>query len=205
MHLRILTLGLVAVTLAGCATAGVASSTLEPVGGPVTPGAVVTPEPNPNAVETPVADDTAAPETTKRAKVGEVNTITANDEDYLDITVSQPTQHKSYGSGYSVTKPGKGNIFLQVLVTYKALQDGASYNQFDWDVFVNGEALQGYTEFVYEGGPKPALSSGDLPKGRTAKGWLIYEVPVKGEVLLSYKGAGFNNDAPIFEVVVRKG
>jgi hypothetical protein len=215
MQRKILTLGLVAVSLVGCATAGVSKSapggagttvTPTPVATPVVATPVVaTPEPDPNAVETPIADDTPEPaETTKRAAVGEVNTITAADEDYLEITVSQPTQHKSYGSGYSVTKPAKGNIFLQTLVTYKGLQDGASYNQFDWDVFVNGEALQGYTAFVYDGGPKPALSSGDLPKGRTAKGWLIYEVPAKGEVLLSYKGASFNNDAPIFEVVVRK-
>jgi hypothetical protein len=29
-------------------------------------------------------------------------------------------------------------------------------------------------------------------------------VPIKGEVLLSYKGNMFLNDAPVFEVVIRK-
>jgi len=68
-------------------------------------------------------------------------------------------------------------VFLQVYVTYKSLQDGASYNQFDWDVFADGNAVDG---FAYASdGPDPDLGSGDLPKGRTAKGWLLYEVPAK--------------------------
>ena len=145
---------------------------------------------------------TPEPAGTDRVAVGETTTITANGDDYLEITVTKPSQHKSYGTGPYNDKPKKGYIFLQVYVTYKALQDGASYNQFDWDVFVNDEALQDNIAYASDG-PEPELSSGELPKGRVAKGWLLYEVPIKGEVLLSYKGS-FINDAPIFEVVVRK-
>ena len=80
-------------------------------------------------------------------------------------------------------------------------QDGASYNQFDWDIFVDDTAVD---NFGYaSSGPKPELHSGEFSKGRTAKGWLLYEVPVKGRVVLSYKGGGFSNDAPVFEVVLR--
>jgi len=38
--------------------------------------------------------------------------------------------------------------------------------------------------------------------GRIAEGWLVYEVPAEGEVLMSY-GGNFG-DAPVFEVVLRE-
>jgi hypothetical protein len=41
------------------------------------------------------------------------------------------------------------------------------------------------------------------PKGRKASGWLVYEVPAKGQILLSYKGNMFSDAAPVFEVVLR--
>ena len=47
------------------------------------------------------------------------------------------------------------------------------------------------------------LSSGTLPKGRKPSGWLVYEVPAKGQILLSYKGNMFSDAAPVFEVVLR--
>ena len=46
---------------------------------------------------------------------------------------------------------------------------------------------------------------GTLPKGRKANGWVVYEVPTKGEVILSYGANMFGGDAPTFEVVARKG
>jgi hypothetical protein len=41
-----------------------------------------------------------------------------------------------------------------------------------------------------------------LPKSRKASGWVVYEVPAKGEVRMSY-GGSFSNEAPIFEVIIR--
>jgi hypothetical protein len=74
------------------------------------------------------------------------------------------------------------------------------YNPYDWQVFADGEAVDN-SAFVMNG-PKPDLSSGSLPKGRVAKGYVVYEVPAKGQVLMSYGGT-FSSEAPVFEVVIR--
>jgi hypothetical protein len=212
LNRKIITASLVALVVAGCTGAVVSTSSDQPE--PSAPAditasqaPVLTPEPSDGPITEPTEPDPIEtpepPVGPKQVKVGEVATITADDENYLEITVSKPSQHKSYGSGYLVDKPRvKGNVFLQAFVTYKSLQDGADYNQFDWDLFVDGTAVDGFA--FASGGPEPQLNSGDLPKGRTAKGWLLYEVPAKGEVVLSYKGGAFTNDAPIFEVVLRR-
>lgn len=199
-------LGLVAILATACgATGSVATNgpdattrptstpTTEPTDEPTTDPVAVTPDPTAE----PVATDPA----TSASKVGEVNHITADGEDYLDITVTKPSFHTSYGSGYLKDTPQvKGNEFLQVYVSYVAKQAGASYNEFDWDVFVDDTAVDG---FAYaSGGPTPELGSGDLPKGRSAKGWLLFEVPKTGRVVLSYKG-NFTNNEPVFEIVLR--
>jgi hypothetical protein len=211
MRTRTLIAGAIALMmLAGCT--GAASVSGNPVDDP-TEAPVATSEPTPTVepaseVETPLPEEEPTEEPaeeepgTSTVAVGETTTITADGEDYLDITVSKPKQRKKYDGEYLDDKPKKGNVFLEVYVTYKALQDGASYNQFDWNVFVDGVAIDDFT-FV-SNGPEPTLGSGDLPEGRQAKGWLVYEIPAKGEAILSYSGS-FINDAPIFEVVVRKG
>ena len=33
--------------------------------------------------------------------------------------------------------------------------------------------------------------------------WVVYEVPAKGRVLMSYTGNMFSDEGPVFEVVVR--
>jgi hypothetical protein len=79
--------------------------------------------------------------------------------------------------------------------------NGVDYNPFDFQIFVDGQAVDSWA-FVING-PEPALSSGTLPEGRSAEGWLVYEVPAAGEVLLSYSGNMFLDEAPVFEVVLR--
>ena len=86
-------------------------------------------------------------------------------------------------------------------MTYHALADGATYNPFDWQVFCNDEAVDDYT-FVSDG-PEPTLNSGTLPKGRKAKGWLVYEVPAKGRCVLSYGANSFIDQGAVFEVLIR--
>lgn len=137
----------------------------------------------------------------KRFQPGDPIDVTSNDEPWATITISGVKQVKKYDGEYLDDKPAKGNIYIQLKVTYLALTDGVDYNPFDWQVFVAGEAVDDFT-YVSEG-PTPELGSGTLPEGRKASGWLVYEVPIKGEVLLSY-GGSFSNEAPVFEVVLRK-
>lgn len=114
------------------------------------------------------------------------------------VTVTDVKQAKKYGA-YS--KPEKGNVYLAVKYAYEALEDGATFNPFDWQVFVDDTAISNFA-FVMDG-PKPALTSGTLPKGRKASGWVVYEVPKAGKVVLSYGANMFGGDAPTFEVVAR--
>lgn len=125
-----------------------------------------------------------------------------NDEPALVISVSRFSQHASYGSGYLVSHPDPSNVYIQVWVEYRALQDGATYNPLDWQVYVDDTAQSNFSFILSE--PKPALSSGSLAAGRKAAGWLTYEVPSKGRVVLSY-GSPFGGSGPLFDVVVRPG
>jgi hypothetical protein len=127
--------------------------------------------------------------------------VTTNGAPWADITISKVTTVKKY-DGYFDDVPAKGNVYLQAFVTYVALTNGVDYNPYDWQVFVAGVAVDNYT-FV-SNGPTPELGSGTLPEGRKAQGWLVYELPATGEVLLSYAGNMFSSDAPAFEVLLRK-
>lgn len=161
----------------------------------------VTPEPEdtPEVVEEVTPEPTPVAEGPKTFKPGDPITITSDDEDWATVVVSQVKQVKSYKGEYSTDKPKKGRIFIQAKVTYTALADGVDYNPYDWQVFVDGEAVDSST-FVLNG--PETLDSGTLPKGRKASGWLVYEIPAKGKVLLSYGGT-FSNEAPVFEVQLR--
>lgn len=210
IHRFIAALALVGV-IAGCAGQGAqlasggpskAAAATVAVTAPATtvaPADVATPEPT--AAPTPEPTPEPAPDGPELFRSGEVVTVTSDDEPYLDIVVSNISQKKSYGSGYLIDRPAKGNIYIQAQISYTALADGATYNPFDWQVFCNDEAVDDYT-FVSDG-PEPSLSSGTLPTGRKAKGWLVYEVPITGRCVLSYGANSFIGEGAVFEVLLR--
>lgn len=151
------------------------------------------------AVTTPAA--TPAPTGPKTYKIGETATV-QRDNWGLKITVSDVKVVATYGSGkYLVDKPQvAGNVFIQAKVSYEAVTDGADYSTADWELYCDGTAVT-YSAFVIYG-PKPDLGTGTLITGRKAAGYVVYEVPKKGEVRLSYKAVMFDT-APTFEVVIR--
>lgn len=51
-------------------------------------------------------------------------------------------------------------------------------------------------------GPQPDLGSGQLPAGRTAGGWIVYEVPAQGEIILAY--APNFDGPPVIEITLRE-
>jgi hypothetical protein len=116
------------------------------------------------------------------------------------VTVSDPSEHASYPGDYYADEPEQaGWVYMQVYVLYESSKDGSTYNQFDWAIYADGRQLDSYGYAL--NGPEPDLGSGTLPAGRTAEGWLLYEVPPTGEIVLSYEP---NYDGPpIFEVVLR--
>lgn len=166
--------------------------TLAPVASSI-PTPIPTREPTP----LPTPEPTPAGPLTKQP--GEVTAITINGTPSFTVLVDQVKQATSYKGTYSTDRPEAGNIFVQAFVTYTALVDGVDYNPYDWQVFCDGNAVDD-TSFILNG-PKPELHSGTLPAGRKASGWVVYELPTKGRVLLSFEG-GYNQP-PVFEVVLR--
>jgi hypothetical protein len=192
------------VLVAACAAPTAVVTTTPPTATmTVQPGGTVgqvTPQPVTPDSATPQPDPTESAPTT--FAVGEPVTVTEGGEDWAVITITQVTQHNRYEGEFGPDVPEqKGNVFLQLFVTYKALTDGVDYNPYDWQVFVNDQAAADTAFTSY--GPTPELSSGTLPKGRAASGWLVYEVPARGRVVISY-GGSFSNEAPVFEVLLRE-
>jgi hypothetical protein len=152
------------------------------------------------ATAAPTATPTPVPP--KTFKVGDAIPLKKDGQDWARITISDVAVAASYkGGDYIEEKPQTaGNVFIAASVTYEALTDGVTYNPYDWQAFCAGTAISGFTLAMY--GPTPLLSSGTLPNGRKATGFVVYEVPPKGEVRLSYSGTAFGG-APVFEVIIR--
>lgn len=208
-RLRVITTAaLMALVLVGCgngtaveqATDETAQATTDP-----TEAAVATTEPTPEPTEAATPEPT--PEPTAQSTtfaIGEVVTITQDGEPWADFTVLEvqvATEYPDPDGFYNDTPQNPGFVFLAAKVRYEALANGVDYNPFDFQVFVDGQAVESYAFAI--NGPKPELSSGTLPQGRTAEGWLLFEVPEAGEVLLSYTGNMFLDEAPVFEIVLR--
>jgi len=97
--------------------------------------------------------------------------------------------------------PERGNVYIEMHVTYRALAQNVDYNPFDWQLYVDDVAIDTFT--IVLNGPDPELGSGSLPKGRKAQGWLVYEIPKTGRAVLSYSSNMFSDDPPVFEVLLR--
>jgi hypothetical protein len=186
------------VAIGGCSAQAI--STAVPAGGRTqAPGT----QAQTSHAPTPVV--TAAPTGPTTYKIGDTITVSQDGSDWATISITDAKVVASYkGTGaYAYTdKPQTaGDVFVQAKVTYTALTNGVDYNPFDWQVFCAGVAVQNYT--IVLSGPKPELSSGTLPNGRSASGYVVYEVPAKGEVRMSYGGNTFSNSGPVFEVIIR--
>ena len=191
--------------VAACgATAGLASPTVgaqAPSAVAVTPGLTTSPTTVPTEVPADTPDPTIEEPSTTVYRAGDVINVTINGDPWADITVSKVKVVRKYDGPYNLDDiPAKGSVYIQAFVTYVAKTDGVDYNPYDWQVFAAGEAVDNST--YVSNGPTPELSSGTLPSGRKASGWVVYEVPAKGEVRISYGGV-FSNDAPVFEVIIR--
>lgn len=114
-----------------------------------------------------------------------------------EVSVAQAAFATKYKctSGY-VQYPSKSHTFLAVYLTYAA-GGSFTYGASDWEAYVNDVSV-GLTAFTVCG-PSPSLSFGQLPPGRSAVGWLVYEVPATGRVTIAYQP---NGDI-VFEVTLR--
>ncbi len=190
-------------TVAGIAFLGGGGSGVGAAGASTAPpesSATARPTARLTAQPTPLPTVLATPAGPLQAQVGDAVQISCDGADCLNITVSQPSEHALYKGEYLNDTPEQaGWVYEQVYVKYVAVQDGATYNPFDWAVYADGRQLSS-SAFVLNG-PEPTLDSGTLPAGRSAEGWLVYEVPPSGEIVLSYEPN--YSGPPVFEVVLR--
>jgi hypothetical protein len=135
------------------------------------------PEPSPAAVAA-----------SSSARLGQAVAIAYKGVESLKVTVATVRYAAFYrdpGGRYTITPASRGAIFMAVLVMYTATGPNADYNPGDWAIAVN-ELPGPPATFVFYG-PKPVLQSRRLAEGRSAQGWIIYEVPVHGRITISYQ------------------
>lgn len=180
--MRIIAAVALAALLVGCTSLVAVGPTALPPGSTATPTDAATPAPSPG-----------------RFEPGATITLTKDSAPWATVVISKVKVVPTYKGTYNSDTPAAGNVYIQAFVTYTALIDGVTYASFDWQVFADAVAVDNFTFTI--NGPKPTLGTGSLPKGRKAEGWVVYEVPKAGTVLMSY-GGRFGS-APTFEVVLR--
>jgi hypothetical protein len=187
---------LIAILILSLALAGCADQAVQTVAPPApTPGAAA-------GSSAPVASSapSVAPSGVLQAKLGDNVSITCGGSDCLDVTVdkAQFATHYVDPQHYLDDIPQtKGDVFLAFHVIEKATGPNATYSLGDWAVY-NDNALSD-TISIASHGPKPALLAGALPVGKSVSGWIIEEVPAKGQVVIAYQPLG--NE--VFEISVR--
>jgi hypothetical protein len=90
------------------------------------------------------------------------------------------------------------HVFMAVHVAYKATAPRAAYDPLDWGVYVNDTLDQDHASVTH--GPRPLLSAGRLGSGKSASGWMVYEVPMTGRITISYEP---EFGLSVFKVVLR--
>lgn len=134
-------------------------------------------------------------------QVGDVVNVSDLGEPMAEITVDRVTSRNRYGTGYYADRPRAGHVFLAAEVTYRGLAEEVPYGECDWEALTAGQGVDLVSVLK---GPSPTLASGWLHRGDTVTGWLVFEVPRKGRVLLTYRGSGFGEGGePLFTVILR--
>jgi hypothetical protein len=137
-----------------------------------------------------------------RFDAGTTVVVSKDDVDYVEITVADVSVAESYEGDMVDDEPQvPGNVFIQAYAEYHALRDDTAYNSLDWKLVVDGVQQSGFTFLL--NGPEPTLSFGTLAAGETAGGWLVYEVPPEGEVVVQWGDILVFQDGPVFEVLLR--
>ena len=134
--------------------------------------------------------------------IGDAVPLVALDgSDQAIITITDVKVVANYGPSSSDKPLSVGDVFISAKVTYAAQADDVTYNPSDWLVFCDGVTVSTTTSLP--DGPTPKLQAGTLSNGASASGYVVYEVPAKGEVLMGYVASVFGPGSPIFEVTIR--
>lgn len=188
---------LVLVAIAAALAAGAGCSPPAPATSAASPSvASATPTPASQSAP-PSASPTPVPSPPLAAK-GQAMTVNCASDPCLSITVVKWAVAATYKGSRPAfdDKPAKGHVFVAVDVRYVATAAGAAFSSTDWAVDVGG---QGFDQAYPINGPKPELTNGQVAEGKKVEGWIVFEVPAQGAVVLSYLA----QQTAVFQVVLR--
>jgi len=123
-------------------------------------------------------------------KPGQTATVTANGIPQAKITVSNVKWVHGYPTCCGdMFRPAKGRVYLEFRINFRALTD-IDYGLSDWRFYVDGVLQTGKAR--YEVFPEPVFRryfspQGHLKKGRIAAGYILFSVPVRGQVRVAYR------------------
>ena len=166
------------------------------LGTPVPQPSTRTPEPTPSPTSSPaLGEDEIA--------IGENVAITRDGVSWAALRVTDVVIERSFAEtdGRGRDRPERiGNVFVAANVTISALAESVAFDLAGFQATVDtGEEV---TLAFSDLGPKPDLLPATLEaRGDSASGWLIFEAPEAGRVLLGYTSDA-TTTAPL-EIVLR--
>lgn len=143
----------------------------------------------------------AAPDPSKRplSQPEQPVTIRIGGRDRAQVEITEVELKDSFFGADGDEVAGPEHVFVQVYLRYRSLSDGFRYGPTDWQPIVDG--VRGGSVATLTNGPEPWLADGTLDAGEEDGGYLVFEVPLEGEFVLSYAGLGAG-DPPV-DVVLR--
>jgi hypothetical protein len=161
-----------------------------PSGSTTVPGDPTTASGDPTAG----VDAVSPPPFASTYKPGDTITVQQDGSDWAKITISDVSTAASYsGANGDDTPQTAGDVFISARVTYVALTDHVIYGAAEWSVFCAGTSISN-TQAVMNG-PTPLLNTAIMSTGLSASGFVVYEVPAKGEIAMYFE--------PLFRVLIR--
>ena len=115
--------------------------------------------------------------------------------DNKQITVTSVDRNYSSGNTYITPKDGKEFVKINVTISNKS-NDKVSYNTFDWEIQDSNGTIEDYSDAMMAQADD-ALGSGDLAKGGTKTGSIVFEVPSGDAGLILHYKPSFWSDRDI--------
>ena len=137
----------------------------------------IVPDDTPQPIATPVP----APVTTTFG-VGETVTVTSDGRHPSTSSSAKSPRPRRTPTPMAITRTSRrspGTSSSRRSSSTPRSRTTSSYNPFDWQVFVDGQAVDNYAFAI--NGPKPDLGSGTLPAGRTRRAGSCMRSPPKAK------------------------
>jgi hypothetical protein len=151
-------------------------------------------------VRAPGAPATAPPGARRPAREAPDEPLvgTARGVERVEIRLTEVEGRDSFFGAASNDIAPPDRMYLQLLVTYRALVDDVTIDPADWTLLASGVPA---AEADVANAPVPKLAPSVLGRHETASGYLVFDVPIQGELVLLYDPGG---TADPLEVTLRE-